>query len=164
MKEDGSTQLGKLVRQQNLNFVTLNIHSETQFSLQLPNRPEVSFPLTPESTNHFLNAMGSNKIPDTLYEYILTCNMAEQMFYSGCLIVYVQNFTRTLSSSSKYFTLLAKDYSVSCVSMTPPCMLSSQRFMNELISFKLKKIFGHLSQLVIIISLKRMLNLSCKKP
>uniref|UniRef100_A0A8D9ARD5 Coagulation factor V n=1 Tax=Cacopsylla melanoneura TaxID=428564 RepID=A0A8D9ARD5_9HEMI len=111
LKQDGSTQLGKLVRQQNLNFVTLTIHSETQFSIQLPNRAEVMFPLTPDTHDQFLTLISSNKIPTILYDYILTCSMAEQLFYSGCLIVYVQNYTRTLSCSSKYFTLLGRDYS-----------------------------------------------------
>ncbi|KAL1459500.1 hypothetical protein WDU94_011474 [Cyamophila willieti] len=111
LKQDGSTQLGKLVRQQNLNYVTLTIHSETQFSIQLPNRAEVMFPLTSETHEQFLTSISSNKIPTILYDYILTCSMAEQLFYSGCLIVYVQNLTRSLSCSSKYFTLLGRDYS-----------------------------------------------------
>ncbi|XP_026676001.1 uncharacterized protein LOC103524940 [Diaphorina citri] len=107
LKQDGCTQLGKLVSSQNLNFLTLTIHSETEFSIQLPHRSAVMFPLTADTHASFLAYISTNRIPGVLYEYVMSCNMAEQLFYSGCLIVYVQNLTR----GSKYFTLLGRDYS-----------------------------------------------------
>lgn len=110
LKQDGSTQLAKLVHTQKLNYVTLNIYSQQEFSLQLPNRPEVMFPLTTESYNGILASISRNSIPPILYDHVLASSMLEQMFYSGCLIVYFQNFTRLSSVASKYFTLLRRDY------------------------------------------------------